>query len=199
MNLFLRSLTHKVSRLFCKTNIVLLGALVIIPFQGKQVLAAEEIVFKYGVASHSVPIEDLEHFAATGEMSRSVRFLFDFTKQNPQIARRILVQEFPVETVILSNLANSVPGEAVLSGVSQLIYPKSDRARIETLRGALIVSASEDNKVSLIELFRNYPTQQMYVDGKLLSTTAKDLNNMLGIFEESLKISLSFLRDLLVE
>ncbi|MBE9171419.1 alpha/beta hydrolase [Pleurocapsales cyanobacterium LEGE 06147] len=196
MNLFFRSLGHKISRLLCKASVVLLGALVIIPFQGKPVLAAEEIVFQYGIASHSVSIEDLKHFAATGEMSRSVRFLFDFTKQNPQIARRILVQEFPVETVIVSNLANSVPGEMVLSGVSQLIYPKSDRARIQALRGALIVSASDDNKVSLIELFRNYPTQQMYVDGKLLSKTAKDVNNMLEIFEESLKVSLSFLRDL---
>jgi hypothetical protein len=196
MNLFFRSLGHKISRLLCKANVVLLGALVIIPLQSKQVLAAEEIVFKYGIASHSVSIEDLEHFAATGEMSRSVRFLFDFTKQNPQIARRILVQEFSVEPVLASNLANSVPGEVVLSGVSQLIYPKSERASIQALRGALIVSASDDNKVSLIELFRNYPTQQMYVDGKLLAKTAKDFNNMIEIFEDSLRIPLSLLRDL---
>jgi hypothetical protein len=196
MNFFFRSLGHKVSRLLCKANVIFWGALVIIPLQGKQVLAAEEIVFKYGIASHSVSLEDLEYFAATGEMSRSVRFLFDFTKQNPQIARRILVQEFPVETVMVSNLANSVPGEVVLSGVSQLIYPKSDRASIQALRGALILSASDDNKVSLIELFRNYPTQQMYVDGKILAKTAKDVNNIIEIFQESLKISLSFLRDL---
>lgn len=196
MNLFFRSLGHKLSHLLCKANVVLLGALVIIPLQGKQVLAAEEIVFKYGIASHSVSIEDLENFAATGEMSRSVRFLFDFTKQNPKIARRILVQEFPVETVLVSDLANSLPGEVVLSGVSRLIYPKSDRASIQALRGALVQSASDDNKVSLIELFGNYPTQQMYVDGKLLAKTAKDVNSMIEILEESLKVSLSFLRDL---
>jgi hypothetical protein len=196
MNFFFRSLGYKVSRLLCKANVIFLGALVIIPLQGKQVLAAEEIVFKQGIASHSVSMEDLDHFAATGEMSRSVRFLFDFTKQNPQIARRILVQEFPVETVMVSNLANSAPGEIILSGVSQIIYPKSDRASIEALRGALVVSASDDNKVSLIELFRNYPTQQMYVDGKILAKTAKDVNNIIEIFQESLKISLSFLRDL---
>ncbi len=196
MNLFFRSLGHQVSRLLCQANVIFLGALAIIPLQSKQVLAAEEIVFKHGIASHSVSMEDLNHFAATGEMSRSVRFLFDFTKQNPQIARRILVQEFPVETVMVSNLANSAPGEIVLSGVSQLIYPKSDRASIQALRGALILSASDDNKVSLIELFRNYPTQQMYVDGKILARTAKDVNNIIEIFQESLKISLSWLRDL---
>jgi hypothetical protein len=194
MNFFFRSLGYKVSRLLCKANVIFLGALVIIPLQGKQVLAAEEIVFKQGIASHSVSMEDLDHFAATGEMSRSVRFLFDFTKQNPQIARRILVQEFPVETVMVSNLANSAPGEIILSGVSQIIYPKSDRASIEALRGALVVSASDDNKVSLIELFRNYPTQQMYVDGKILAKTAKNINNIIEIFEESLKVSLSWLR-----
>lgn len=196
MNLFFRSLGQKVSRLLCKANVIVLGALVVIPLQGKQVLAAEEIVFKHGIASHSVSIEDLEHFGATGEMSRSVRFLFDFTKQNPHVGRRILVQEFPVETVMVSNLANSAPGEVVLSGLTQLIYPKSDRASVEALRGALIVSASDDNKISLLEIFRNYPTRQMYVDGKILAKTAKDVNNIIEIFQESLKVSLSLLRSL---
>jgi hypothetical protein len=181
MNFFFPSLGQKVSRFFSKANVIVLGTLLIIPFQSKQVLAAEEIVFKHGIASHSVSIEDLENFAATGEMSRSVSFLFDFTKQNPYVARRILVQEFPVETVMVSNLANSAPGEVVLSGLTQLIYPKSDRASVEALRGAIILSASDDNKISLIEIFRNYPTQQMYVDGKILAKTAKDVNNIIEI------------------
>ena len=163
------------------------------------VLAAEEIIFTYGVASQSVAIEDLENFANTGEMSPSLEFLFDFSQQDPRVARYILNQELPAETTLITNLLNSTPGEFFLGGTSQIVHSKSKRANVQALRGSIVQSASDDNKVSLLEILQNYPTQQVYVDGKMLSKTVENVNDFIKIQDkyDNFKVPIKYLKELI--
>jgi hypothetical protein len=39
------------------------------------------------------------------------------------------------------------------------------------MRAALVLSASEDNNISILEIAQNYPTQEVYIDGNRLSET----------------------------
>jgi hypothetical protein len=189
MSLPLKILSQQLSYFLKKASYILLSASAVIGCHQDASFAAEEVIFQYGAVSQSVPIEELENFTTTGEKSAAINFLFNFSNQNPQIARQVLAEKLPADTVVISNLLNTLPGEYVLFRVSSLVHPKSERAKVEALRGAIIESASDDNQISLLELLQNYPTQQVYVDGKLLAKTAKNTNNFLDFLELALEMS----------
>ncbi len=99
----------------------------------------------------------------------------------------------------LSDVLNSLPGEYALFQAGQIIHPKSkpNRALIPSLRGALILSTSDDNKISLLEFFQNYPTQQIYIDARLLKNTAEDVIGFINNAKETLEVPLAIAKDLL--
>jgi len=154
-------------------------------FCGQKAIASEKVVFKYSGATQSVSIEELQTFANTGETSPALEFLLSFGKQNPFIIRWVLNQQFPANTKLIYDLLNTAPGEYALSQTGNVVSAKSERANVKALRGALIKSASDDNLISLIELLENYPTKEVYVDGKVLSKVQRDLA---GFISETNKI-----------
>ncbi len=172
------SFFHKLFRqtsfaVLLKSASVWLGIGLITVMNVPMAVAAEEVIFYYGVASQSVSVKELENFAREGKKSPSLKFLFAFSRQNPQLVRHFLNQEFPMEAIWLANLLNSTPGTFALKETGKIIHPKSKSANVQALRGALIQSASDDNRVSLLEFLQNYPTQQVYVDGKVFAKPFK--------------------------
>ena len=129
------------------------------------VSAAEKIKFNHGITSQSVSLEELEIFAETGEISPALNFLFDYTNQNPKLVRLLLIQQIPLDTVTASNLLNSPIGESVLDRVSSVVNSGASKGNREALRGALITSTNGDGKISLLEVWRNYPTKEVIVEG----------------------------------
>lgn len=143
-------------------------------------IASEKVIFRYSGATQSVSLEELQTFASTGEISPALDFLLKFGKQNPFIIRWILTQQFPANTRLIYDLLNTAPGEFALSQTGNVVSAKSEKANVKALRGALIRSASDDNLISLIELLENYPTKEVYVDGKILSQVQQDLAGFIG-------------------
>lgn len=193
------SLQQKLSQWFTKGSILLLGIGTGTLLGSSKALASEEIILSYSALGQSVLVQDLETFVETGEMSSSVRFLIDVTNQNPDDVRTALTKEVGLSLTFLSKVLNSLPGEYALFQAGQIIHPKSkpNRALITSLRGALILSASDDNQISLLEFFQNYPTQQMYVDAKLLKNTSEDVIDFLNRAEERLEVPLAIAKDFL--
>lgn len=141
--------------------------------------ASEEVIFTYGGLRQSVSLEELQNFAQTGERSPSIDFLLNFSKQNPSLMRWILKQEFPANIKLISDLLNTAPGEYALSQTSSVVSSKSQRADVTALRGALISAASDDNSISLIELLESYPTQQVYINGRILARVRQNLGQFI--------------------
>lgn len=193
------SLQQKLSQWFTKGSILLLGIGTGTLLGSSKALASEEIILSYSALGQSVLVQDLETFVETGEMSSSVRFLIDVTNQNPDDVRTALTKEVGLSLTFLSKVLNSLPGEYALFQAGQIIHPKSkpNRALITSLRGALILSASDDNQISLLEFFQNYPTQQMYVDARLLKNTSEDVIDFLNRAEERLEVPLAIAKDFL--
>ncbi len=162
----------------------------LIPSEAK---ASEEIIFRYGGATQSVSLEDLQIFAETGETSASLNFLLKVGKQNPELIRWIMKQQFPADTKLIYDLLNTAPGEYILSQTGSFVSSKSERANVKALRGALVKSASDDNVISLIELLENYPTQQVYVNSKLLAKVEDNLSDFIKETNKYIKIPLSIL------
>lgn len=154
----------------------------------KQALCSERIIFTYGGFTQSVSLEELQDFADTGEVSSSLESLLDYSDQNPFLMRWILRQEFPANTKIVSDLLNTPPGEFVLSQTGNVVGSKAERANITALRGALIKSASDNNLVSLMEVLDNYPTEEVYVNGKLLAQMRGNLNQFVEETSRYIKI-----------
>ncbi|MEL6496170.1 MAG: alpha/beta hydrolase [Cyanobacteria bacterium J06623_7] len=161
-----------------------------VSFSPSRATAAEKAIFTYGSLTQSVSLQELQTFAATGEQSPALETLFDHSGQNPFVMRWILRQEFPADTKLIADLLNTAPGEYVLSQTGNVVGSKSERANVKALRGALIGSASDNNLVSLLELLENYPTKDVYVNGKILARLRGNFNQF--VEETSRYIKLPF-------
>lgn len=159
-------------------------------------IAAEKINFNYGIARQSVSLEELETFANTGEISPSLDTLFKFTGDNPRLIRSLLQQEISLDTVTASDMLNSFVGEYVLDRASNIVNSGASRGNREALRGTLIASANDDSKISLLEVWRNYPTEEVMVDGESWMAMTKGFNSTLKKVE-SAALSIALLRDFL--
>ncbi|MEM7590271.1 MAG: alpha/beta hydrolase [Cyanobacteria bacterium P01_A01_bin.83] len=185
----------KIGKWFRNTGLAIFLAGMAISLTPDQAQASEEIIFTYGGASQSVSLSELQTFADTGEASPSLDFLLNFGKQNPLLIRWILKQEFPANTTLIYDLLNTAPGEYVLSQTSNVVGTRSQRANVKALRGALVASASDDNIISLIELLEDYPTEKVYVDGKLLAKARKNLSQFIEETSKYIQVPISFLLD----
>lgn len=142
---------------------------------GVPVIAAETVVLKYSIFQLSVPISTLETLAATGEMSSQLNTLFKLGKVSPNSVREALTGSISVSATTLDTGLSSPPGQLVLDQVSQVIHTPSRTEDRKALKSALILAASDDNKITLLETLQKYPTQEVHVDGKRLVDAYKTL------------------------
>ncbi|WP_017716998.1 alpha/beta hydrolase [Kamptonema formosum] len=145
-------------------------------FGGSGALAAEKIVFNASRGQLSLSAGELETFAQTGEVSAAVRDLLKATRQEPEIVRQALTKEVPVSLRIADRALNSQIGEAVLDKVGEVVHTPSGGADRQALRAAFVLSASGDNKISLLEVIKNYPTSEVEVEADRLADGFKQLS-----------------------
>ncbi|GAX36110.1 alpha/beta hydrolase [Nodularia sp. NIES-3585] len=149
--------------------------------------AAEQVVLKYGIFRESVSVEELSTFAETGELSRSLRVNFALAQQDPKAIRPYLTTPVNLDLVILDIILNSPIGNVILDDLSQVIHTPSRTADRQALRAALVLSASEDGQVTLLEIIQNYPTRNVEVDGERLESAYHQLRRLQAGLEDFLK------------
>ncbi|GAB4381486.1 MAG: hypothetical protein Kow00121_40150 [Elainellaceae cyanobacterium] len=162
-------------------------------------VAAERLFFTYGPLGRSIPIEDLRTFADTGETTSQIRWYLRLTDLDPEILRAVLNQELVLNINTVDSITYSLPGEYALFEIGQLVHTQSRQANIQALRGALLVSLSEDNRISLIEFLENYPTPGIYVDGVVLAEVARDVGNFVDRLQPAFIAIEEFLSGLLCD
>lgn len=153
-----------------------LTTFVSVVFYSNSAIAAETVVFKYGIFRETVPVSELTALAETGELSPKLRFFFNQADQDPQAVRNTLIREVSANPVTLDRVLNNQIGEFLLDQINQTIHTPSGNADRQALRSSLVLSASKDNKVSLIEIIQNYPTTEVHVEGKRLVRTYEQLS-----------------------
>lgn len=149
--------------------------------------AAERVVLRYRIFRRAISVEELSTFARTGELSRSLRVNLALARQNPEVIRRYLSEPVKVNVVFLDRLLNSRIGNALLDEVSKAIYTPSRQANRQALRSALILSASRDGQITLLEVLQNYPTREVQVDGERLESTYRQLRRLGGRVQDVLE------------
>jgi hypothetical protein len=157
--------------------LILVGSTCLL-FLSTPAFAAERVVLNYGIFRESLSVEELSTFAQTGELSRSLRINFALARQDPKAIRQYLTEPVKVNVVFLDRVLNSRIGNIILDQISQVIYTPSRRADRQALRAALVLSASQDGQVSLIEIIENYPTNEVEVDGDRLESAYRQLRRL---------------------
>jgi hypothetical protein len=166
-------------------------------FYSTAAVAAEKVVLKYSVIRMTLPVSELEVFAETGKMSPALEMLLGQAKKDPEVVRRSLTRPVKVSQKLLDRTLNSKLGEIVLDELGQVIRTPSGTANQEALRKALVLSASSDNQITLLETIKNYPTSEVYVEGdRLVEAYGKlvALSEQLGGVSERLQDVLNKIR-----
>lgn len=153
---------------------------------------AESVIFSFGPLRPSFKIADLQEFAETAKVPRGWRFYFSVANIDAKQFHKALVEEVELDPVQLSSVFNSFIGEYVLFQASRVVHTPTQTANIQALRSAIILSAADDNKISLLELLTHYPASNVIVEGLnlvrftgnlkhdgIVNTTTAGLENML--------------------
>ncbi len=140
--------------------------------------ASERVVLKYRFLQTSLSVSELARFAKTGEVSTGVGSYLKIPGTTAQDVRRPLNEEIKVNPFILYRVLNTPVGEVLLDQISQVIHTPDNIANRQSLRSALVSSAMNDGKITLIETLQNYPTQQVHVEGDRLAEAYNQLNQL---------------------
>ncbi|MGG6296128.1 alpha/beta hydrolase [Leptolyngbya sp. AN02str] len=151
-------------------------------------IAAERIILKYGPFEQTVTVEELITLAETGEASPRVERYLRRANQSPETFQNALSRSIPLDVVAADRILNSPIGEAALNEVGEVIYPRTRRTAGQSLRAAIVVSASRGDRMTALDIMRNYPTRDIYVDGNRLLSLYEELSPIQQRIEDFLGV-----------
>ncbi|QUY45466.1 alpha/beta hydrolase [Acaryochloris marina] len=149
--------------------------------------AAEKVVFTYKQFGQSLTIDELETFAQTGKASSKLKFFLNVSGQDPEAARQFMTKEVKVKLQTADRLLHILPGEYALFQAGQIFQTPSKKANLQAFRSAVILSLSDDNRISFLEFLQRYPTQEFVVDGFKLAKVADTIDGLIGSGEEAVE------------
>ena len=149
--------------------------------------AAEKVVFTYKQFGQSLTVDELETFAETGKASSQLKFFLNVSGQDPEAARKFMTKEVKVKLRTADRLLHILPGEYALFQAGQIFQTPSKKANLQAFRSAVILSLSDDNRISFLEFLQRYPTQEFVVDGFKLAKVAGTIDGLIGSGEEAVE------------
>ncbi|ARV63224.1 hypothetical protein BZZ01_25395 [Nostocales cyanobacterium HT-58-2] len=150
------------------------------------VKAAQRVILKYSIFREPVSVEEISTFTQTGKLSSSLEASFAAARQDPKLIRKYLAEPVKVDPIILDKVLNSPVGNPILDQLSQVIHTPSNKANRQALRSALVLSASMDQQITLIEIIQNYPTSEVEVEGERLENANRQLRRLQGNLQDLL-------------
>lgn len=147
----------------------------------------QKVTLTYGPQQISIPMEELETFAATGEASKVIGFIAGFVSDDQEVFRTALTQKVPAPNPLFLNKAmDFLVGELFLYEIGQVIHTPSRKNVIEALRASIGLSVLDDREISLLEVIEKYPAQELFIDAKKLNKASQYVNFLVSGAEEGL-------------
>ncbi|MEO1069664.1 MAG: alpha/beta hydrolase [Cyanobacteria bacterium J06638_6] len=143
------------------------------------VVAADYVRLNYRGFSRRVPVALLTTLAETGESSGPLAGLLNQAGQEPDELQSALTRALPADPVLLDRSLNSSPGEWVLDYLGESIHTGTGVAERQALRSSLVLSASGDRQITLLEVLQNYPTEEVVLEGDNIQSAMDRLANLL--------------------
>ena len=136
---------------------------------------SENIIISVGPIRPSFAVSDLTYFADTGIMPNGWRFYLNVAGITAEEFRTALTAEVDVDLMFMDDWLNNILGEYLLFQAGQIIHNPSRDSNIQALRSALILSAADDGKLSLLEFVRNYPSTNVVIEALNLARFGNNL------------------------
>lgn len=172
-----------------------LGALCLSP----SVRAAESLTLEYGAEVRTFPVSNLETFVSSGQAQDPE--LQAFFERHPE-ARRIVQDLFSAEIYISPTFLERVEQGAksptidfILIQLNKLISSPSLREDVQPLRTAIINSLEDNNRLSLLELIRDYPVSDIQINLTGLEPIYNDVKAFVEKVLPALEVAKEFLQE----
>lgn len=180
MTYLFQSLNQKLSSRFSKALTIGAVCLSTIVPVATPAVASEEVTLTYGAFARSIPINEFETLASTGKATGVLKELLKLAKEDPAEAQQFLTYNVNVDAITVDGALNTAPGKFLLSELAKVVHTHNDRSNVQALRSALVLSASQNDGITLLEVLQNYPTTALYIDGIQLKKDIKETKSLLG-------------------
>lgn len=158
----------------------------------------QQVTLTYGPQKLTIPMSELETFAETGRASKVIRFISGFVTDDTEVFRTALTRKVPAPNPMFLNQAmDFIVGELFLFEIGQVIHTPSRKNVIEALRSAIGLSVLDDRQVSLLEVIKKYPAQELFIDARKLSKASQYMTFLVNGAEQGLMFVRETLGDLI--
>lgn len=168
---------------------VILGASASI-LSSSRAFGAEKMILTFGPIRQTINISDLEDFAKDGTTTPTIQQIIGFSKIDPQILRGLIGLEIGLKPASLARVVYSTPGEKITDEIGQVIRTQRRTENGKALRAAVILAASDDGKLSLLEVLKKYPLPEVYVDVASVGAAVGKVQGLAGNLQTLLQDSM---------
>ncbi|MGB1775206.1 MAG: alpha/beta hydrolase [Synechococcus sp.] len=148
-------------------------------------LTAENVALVSGAFRRSIPVEEIEHLATTGEPVGLLKNLMAMSGQEPEEVSALLNKEISLPLVLTSRLINTRIGEAIIRRVARILYPISTddpSVSIPAIRAAVINGLHEnDGSLTAIGFLKAYPNHTLAINIPALTAVIEKAQSIAGL------------------
>ena len=150
---------------------------------------AERISFSLPIfGEFQLSVDSLEIFAKEGKITEEFDFYAKrFDRETLNQLRGLLQQQYEISPTIIYRLTNTPLGERLLRQLGEVVYTHPERNGIYAIRAAMILAASEPEGLTAINLMRQFPTEEIQINSKLIFSLVEEANNYLAYNESTVK------------
>ncbi|MDJ0598713.1 MAG: alpha/beta hydrolase [Crocosphaera sp.] len=136
-------------------------------------LAAENIILQVGLLRQKIPVEDLQKFVETQEISTNLKpYNALLTSKTQKVLSKSLKIDPLIAKQFLTDLLKSDDGKRLLHQISQAL-PDSNPSE---LKSALNLLLKETNNLSIISFLQTYPKETVTIDISKVAILAVKMN-----------------------
>ena len=137
--------------------------------------AAEQIIFNFPpFGEFYIKVDDLETFVETGEVSEELEYYFNrLPLDRVERLSELLSSPLQFNPLTIANFSNSTVGETVIRNFGKGIRTETNQNGFLALRGAIIAAAFDSEGLTIINLLRQFPLKEIYVDFNIVERYIK--------------------------
>ena len=148
--------------------------------------AATDVTLVSGAFRRSIPVEEFEHLAETGEAIGLLGNLLELSGQDPKEVSRMLNQSVTLPLVLTSRLINTRIGEAILRRASRIIHPiytPQPEVSVPAIRAGVISGLQSEQGLTAMTFLKGYPNAVMAVNLPALFGVIEKAESIAGLVQ----------------
>jgi predicted dienelactone hydrolase len=127
--------------------------------------AAERVELFYGPFEITLQVDDIQHFADTGEVRGSLGPIAQrLAPAQLDGLRGLLNRPFNLDVTTVGELTYSPVGSRLLGQLGELVQTNDQRSGFSALRASLILAASQEPELTVMAVLQRFPLETMQIN-----------------------------------